>query len=133
MSAKTANDAHEMRIAMTDGHEVSKRHNAVRRFKSSFEDESVIQITPPAGRRIFRRNRPASVFFLSNQRSETCRRREMRPAKPVNRASVADESHRLAVTDHCVVLDASRHIALNVDESGRMGEPTYLPGLSDFR
>ena len=43
---------------------------------------------------------------------------EVRPAKPVDRASVAYERRRFAVADHCVVFDASGHMGFNVAELG---------------
>src|SRR6516162_11173578 len=101
-----------MRIALPNRHEVDHRHESVWRFEKSFEDESVIQIPPPAWHRIFRGNRPVAVVFCSHQRSETGGRCEMRPAKPVDRALVAYQCCRFAVTDHCVLLDANRHLDL---------------------
>jgi hypothetical protein len=67
----TTKDPNKMRIAVLNRHEVDERHESVRRFETSFEDESVIQIPPPAWYWIFRRNRPAAVLLSSHQRSET--------------------------------------------------------------
>ena len=54
-------------------------------------------------------NEPAAVIGRAQERGETGARVESRQAQPVDRAVLAYEGGRMAVTDQGVVFDAERH------------------------
>src|SRR5437870_2819503 len=59
-----------------------------------------------------RRDLPAAVLLPAEQRGEARARVEPRPTEPIDRPVARDERRRLAIADHRVIFDATRHADL---------------------
>ena len=104
------NDAHAVRIAAADRHEVDQRHSTICRLEARFEDQRVLAVAACDARRFaLRCDAEAAVLRLAEQRRKAGIRVEARPAKPIDRAVARDERCALAVADQRIVFDASRH------------------------
>jgi hypothetical protein len=87
-------------------HEIHHRRSAFARFELRFQNEGVAAIAP-AHRALDarRRDAPAAVLGLAEERGEARRGIEARPAQPVERAVARDERGGVAVADQRVVFN----------------------------
>src|SRR5205807_10398497 len=95
---------------VADRHEVDDLYRALGCIELGLEHERAIAVSPT--RRTAsdsRRDLPASVVLLSQERGETRAAVEPRRTQPVDRAVVADERGGLRVADHGVLLDSRSH------------------------
>ena len=103
-------DAHDVRRTVARRHEVVDAHGAVVVLPRRLEDEGVTAVSTrrrAAGRR---REQPAAVLGVTEQRGEAGAGVEAGEAEPVDRTAAFDEGGGLQVADHRVVLyESHRH------------------------
>ena len=98
--------AHEMAVLGAHRHEVDERHRALGSLEVRLEDQAVAAIASAhAAVDADRREAPAAVLALAEQRREARRGIEARPAQPVDRAVGAHERRRMAVADQRIVFN----------------------------
>ncbi len=103
-------DAHDVDAVLSDRHAVGHGDRAVVGDERGLEHEGVVEVAAvrrldPAGRREL----PASVLLVAEDRRERRARVEPRRAPPVDRTVGAHQRSGLGVADERVVLDAESH------------------------
>jgi hypothetical protein len=95
------------RYATPDGHlATAPRQGNHRRWPSRSRAPTCLRGIAAAGSApTSGRHRPVAVLRTADQRSDTCPGIEAEQTQPVERVVEADQSHRLGVSDHRVVLD----------------------------
>ena len=99
-------DPHDVRSLSSRRHEVDHPYRALRGRVDRLEDERVVAVAP--GRALdlrLRRDEPAAVVRVAEERREARARVEAGKAAPVDRARAADQGGGLEVADQRVVLD----------------------------
>ena len=106
LAVEALDDPHDVRRAATRRHEVDRAHRSLVGLVDRLQDQRVVAV--PARRPVNagrRREQPAAVIGVAEQRREARTRVEAREAAPVDRPVAADERRRLQVADERVVLD----------------------------
>ena len=110
VAADPFDDPDDVDRLVADGHEVDDLYRALGRVELGLEHERAIAVSTTRGAASGgRRDLPASVVLVSQQRGETGAAIEPRRAQPVDRAVVAHERGGLRVADHGVLLDCRSH------------------------
>jgi hypothetical protein len=114
--AQAARDAHHVGRLVADRHRVHHLEHAPVGVEVGLQYERVVAVAAldvvGVGRR---REQPAAVRRVAQQRREAGGRVEARQAEPVDRAVLADERRGLRVADEGVVLDGERHARPRLD------------------
>ncbi len=104
-AADAFDDADDIGVAFTDGHEVDEADGAVGCLEGGFEDEGVVAIFacgfPVAGGA----DPPVAVFLGSEQGGEAGAGGKIGPAEPVDGALAIDEGRSLTIADQGIVFD----------------------------
>ena len=108
-AGKATDDPDHVGSRIARRHEIDEHRGSRRCLKSGFEDERVRPVLATASRLRPRCDRPVSVIRSAEQRRETGRRIESRPAEPVDRAVSTHQRRGLSVADDGVVLYTSGH------------------------
>ncbi len=103
-------DAHDVRRVAAWRHEVDHADAPLCGLPLGLENERRVAVAADRARRLDRRDEPAPVTPVSEQRREAGVRVEAREAAPVDRPLAMDERRRLEVRDERVVLDQACHL-----------------------
>ena len=103
-------EPHEVRMLLARIHEVDHRGGAGIGLEPRLEDERVRAVAPGHLRlRIGRRDQPAAIIVVAENRRETSSGVEARQAKPVDRTVASNERCGLAVADQSIIFDGEDH------------------------
>ena len=131
-AALAADDPDDVGVAAPRRHEVHHGDGAARRLDPRLEDQRVAAIAAGDARAVLdRRDRPASVLAIAEQRGKARRRVEARPAQPVDRSGARDQRRGLAVANQRVVFEGGAHGRSRRVQAGSY-QSTTLPFLKDF-
>ncbi len=114
-------------------HEVHQAHRPLARLELRLEHQRPLAV-PTGGTAdlALRRDQPATVALVSEERGEAGRRVEPRHAQPVDGAVAPHQSRGLGVADERVVLDAERHCRiLNEAAAAKRNAPSQ-PSRASF-
>jgi hypothetical protein len=101
----TDHQSHDRAVHLPDRHEIDDGNDAVFVLEAGLQDQAAVLVVTANLRVAARRDFPAAILDVAQQRRETCIRIETRGAEPVDRTVATDQRSRAHVADHRVVFD----------------------------
>ncbi len=112
MAGLAAHDAHDIHplVVVAERHEVLHQHRSRAGFETGFQHCGVGHVAARRGADLaVRRNEPASMALVAQQRGKARGRIEVRQAQPVDRTVPRDQRRGQHVADEAVILERFGH------------------------